>query len=365
MNDIGPEWRLLELIARGDADARRERIGELLASPAFHWGELLEQALRHKLLPMVASELLVRADAARIPRMVGVQLRDALRLNQYRMSVFRREAGALAADFERAGLRVACTKGMAIEHSVYGGRGARWMADVDFLIDPSDRGAVTAVLDARGDAIGFEAWETGAAQPLPREEMLGHQLNPDHLPARVHPTRDPLVPYVGFDFAFSFTWARSEWSVPVTPALQRRQIELVEGVAIPLLAPFDHFLFIVLHLFREAWIEKWVELEQDVNLIKFADVLRFWRAYQPSLATADSRERIAELGIAMPVAWVLSHLDRLFGTAVSAEFGLDASATHEWLASAGATRGKQRSWSGDMRARLISRHRGELFTRGQ
>jgi len=52
---LGPEWTILELLARGIADdSERQLVCDLLVSKTINWGELLEQALRHKMLPLLA-----------------------------------------------------------------------------------------------------------------------------------------------------------------------------------------------------------------------------------------------------------------------------------------------------------------------
>ena len=56
---LGPEWTILELLARGIVDdTERQIIRDLLLADTLDWGELLEQALRHKMLPMLAHQII-------------------------------------------------------------------------------------------------------------------------------------------------------------------------------------------------------------------------------------------------------------------------------------------------------------------
>ena len=56
---LGPAWAILELLARGIVDdSEREMVRNLLLSETLDWGELLEQALRHKMLPMLAHHVI-------------------------------------------------------------------------------------------------------------------------------------------------------------------------------------------------------------------------------------------------------------------------------------------------------------------
>ena len=62
-----------------------------------------------------------------------------------------------------------------------------------------------------------------------------------------------------------------------------------------------------------------------------------------------------------PVAWVLEHLDRTFGTTIVREINLQNRVTEEYLNSARASGGKLRHWKGTMRERLHSKDRSNLF----
>ena len=56
---LGAEWTILELLARGVADdSERQTIRDLLKAANLNWGELLEQALMHKMLPMLAHQII-------------------------------------------------------------------------------------------------------------------------------------------------------------------------------------------------------------------------------------------------------------------------------------------------------------------
>ena len=65
---LGPEWAILELLARGVVDdSERHMVRELVLSDTLDWGELLEQALRHKMLPMLAHHIISGGLSIRCP----------------------------------------------------------------------------------------------------------------------------------------------------------------------------------------------------------------------------------------------------------------------------------------------------------
>jgi hypothetical protein len=194
-----------------------------------------------------------------------------------------------------------------------------------------------------------------------------YALNPDHLPSHGRLSDAPCVPFLHVDFANSLTWARSPYEVPVEEALRDR-VELplpgLDGATIPAFAPPYQFLFTVLHLFREAGFEQWLELELDVSLMKFGDVIRLFDAHEDALSDGRFTALLASYGVAEPVAWVLEHTDRTFGTAMTERLGLGGRVDEDVLFSARPAGGKaDRAWRGTMRERLWARDRRALLTR--
>lgn len=358
--DFGPEWRILEHLAFGSADADRDDMFADLLRAEVNWGELLEQALRHRVLTLLAHEVVAGRHASALPLRVAEHLGNVLSLNRYRRGVWYGEVRRVLDAFARAGVETAVRKGAAYESTLYGGNGSRWLGDIDVLVRPADRDVVTDLLRALGYERGLYDFDTGEIVPFRRDELIRYRLNPDHLPTESLATGDELVPVIEVDVANSLTWARSDYQVPVEDALtglRRHPVTGIDGLTVPRMTPVYEFLDTVLHLFREAWFEWWLDKEQDVDLMKFGDVLRLWRANHAMLR-AELADTVRHHQLVAPVCWVLEHLDRLHGGSVVAEAGLTGQTDAAFLASAG---GDGRNWHGDMRQRLHAKDRGALF----
>ncbi len=52
INKYGPEWTILLLIARND-DGDIEEVLNIISNNKIDWGEIIEQSIGHKILPMV------------------------------------------------------------------------------------------------------------------------------------------------------------------------------------------------------------------------------------------------------------------------------------------------------------------------
>ena len=174
---LGPEWTILELLARGIVDdSERQMVRDLLLSDTLDWGELLEQALRHKMLPMLAHHIISAGLRFDVPTSIYHALESALEWNRCQIEVFRRETVRVAQGLAGRGIHFVVTKGMTFESTLYGGLGTRHMNDIDFMIAPRDREAVLSVMQELGFRPFFE-WAKDA-----RREEISSRLNPDHLP---------------------------------------------------------------------------------------------------------------------------------------------------------------------------------------
>lgn len=357
-------WKLLTLSSQGLDDPDLEaRFSDLLQSGGLDWADLLEQGVRHKTLPLLAHNIARLDGFSFVPARVGHHLRDTLRLSRRKVEIYRGEAARVCEALARKGLRFACTKGIVLESTVYDGQGDRQIGDMDFMVRPEDGPEVGQAMRGLGFREAYMENRTGQVKEYTRRDLIARRLNPDHLPSFAKPLEDPVVPWIHADFACSFTWARCPHQVPLEEALT--PLETVRlpgsGAAVPALETTRHFLFTVLHLFREAWVALWLDLEQDVDLMKFGDVLRLWRRHRDALRAGEPLRRLRDWGVVEPVAWVLHHLDAVFGSDALDGLGLKDAVSRDFLFSGADKDGRLRKWKGDMAQRLRCRNRAELF----
>jgi hypothetical protein len=362
---LGPEWALLEMLCLGlTTPCEQEILEELMRSYRLNWGEMLEQSLRHKMLPLLAFYTTSSKLEETVPLNVKNHLRTVLDLNRHKIAVFRREAARIVKALDERGIRFVGTKGIVFESTLYEGNGSRYMNDIDFMIVPKYRDIVIDTMSQLGYQMGEFDWQAGEVKPHSRKAMMIYQLNPDHVPSFARLINDSVIRCVHVDFANSLTWTGSDFDVPVEIALaeiSHQPLPSFPDIQMPCFSPVFQFIFTVLHLFREAWFERWLDWEQDVNLMKFADAARLWRANQEILESKEFVRTLEEFGIIDPVLWVLEHLDRTLHTGIVSALGLEGRVTELWLASARASGGKLRKWKGTMRERLHCKDRRKLF----
>jgi hypothetical protein len=312
-------------------------------------------AMRHGMLPHVAECLIRHGRLAALPGHARRLFTDALLVNRYRAGVLSAEARRTVDALRAAGVRVACNKGIVLQQSLYGGRGVRTFADIDLMVDTADATATAGVLRD----LGFRAasWydpDNGRLAGNPRSQVLLYRLYPDHLPHHCRLLDDPVVPYVDVDVAFSMTWHGARWQVSMSEVLDRlHDVRVRHGeltVSLPVLSPAFALLFLVLHLFREAWFERSIA-EKPLRLPQFGDIARAWQRL-PATGAADVRDLVARHGLGAPVGWVAHHVDAVFGAGLVEGLAVREYGHPLWLRSAAGPGGRYLSWEGDMAQRL-------------
>jgi len=355
---LGPEWTILELLARGIVDdAERQTVRDLLLSQTLDWGELLEQALRHKMLPMLAHHIISEGLRFDVPMSIYLHLESALEWNRSQIDVFRRETVRVAQGLAGHGIHFVVTKGMTFESTLYGSLGTRHMNDIDFMIAPPDREAVMSGMQELGFR-PFFGWAKDA-----RREEISSRLNRDHLPKLAREIDQPGTRIINIDIANSLTWTKSPFDVPVEEALENpveQPVPNMPGVSIPCFRPVYQFLFTVLHLFREAWLQKFVDFGTDVGLMKFGDVIRLIDRDRNELTDGELLRIMQTHRVTDAVAWVLRHMDETFQTRTLELLALEKYGDEKLLASQMQSSAYVGAWGQSMRERLQSKARGSL-----
>ena len=363
---FGKEWALLELLTLGlDSSVEREMFADLINSPDLDWQELLAQATRHKITNLLSASIIVNNLSEVVPPNIRQKLANVLLFNRHKIQIYRREAAKITEAFNQRNIRFVGTKGISVESTLYQGNGSRTMSDIDLMILHQEREPVVQALSQLGYQMGTYSKTNNKITPHSREMMIKYKLSPDHLPSHVLLIDDVITPFVEVDLANSLTWTSSPWQIPVEVALENILVQSIpefEDIKLPVFSPQFQFIFTILHLFKEAWIELTLNMNgKDVTLSKFSDVVRIWRRHQAVLEGDSLNMLLEEFDLIQPVAWVLEHLDRTLQTKIISSLGLAGRVTEEWLKSAASSNGQVRQWQGTMRERLVCRNRHQLF----
>lgn len=357
----GPEWVILELITKGDIQ-KEEEITEILKHNKIDWGELIEQAMRHKIFPMLSWYFLQNNNFQYLPPFINQYFKVVYDVNKTKTSILKQEAIKITKELKKHSIPFVCTKGIVLDDQLYGNQGYRFLSDIDFIVQLEYKQEVINILEKIQYMPGTVDWKNNTIRKLTREEKLIYLNSSDKLPELVKPINNPIIGYASLGFVTSFSWAKCPYKIDIYKAFDNIEWITINETdeTIPALSPVYHFLYIILHLYKHAWIEYLQRWDNDVNLVKFGDVYRFWNKYKPILQSNLS-ETIKQYDLEDPVLWTLFHTDSIFGSSIVNELGLKKSIRKKYLNSAGDYKGTIRYWRGNMRERLKSKNRSELF----
>ncbi len=366
-NTFGPEWALLEHICLETIEKGwGEQVTDVISSADFNWGIFIEHAVRHKLQALVSRRLISNEYQGIVPGKMRDLLNDFRHLIAHRLRLLRRAAGEVASALEAGGIPHAARKGVVLDLNAYGDTRSRFFYDVDVMVAPESIDKVDDVMRALGYEVGVFDLENVAIIPHSRSQILQYKLSPDHLPRYGRLCEDPLVKYIEVDFATSLTWYGSDYQIPPDVAFRHLSKYWLPGQENPITAFSPDFQLVdhSMHLFREAYLESSIKAGNDVSLSAFLDVALLWNKFQEIYCEERFRRLIGDLGIARPIAWVIAHTDRVWGTNILHQLKLEGLADEQWLQSWRVRGGRPGIWLGDMRGRLHMKSRSKIFIDG-
>jgi Uncharacterised nucleotidyltransferase len=221
----------------------------------------------------------------------------------------------LVAELDRRGIPCVLLKGAALTLLGYRALGLRWFEDNDFLFDRAHLTEVADVMRSFGYIQG--RWNPGTRQmePASRREVLLHSVTShETFPyARHLPDALLLTDHV-VDVHFSVDLLTNNSSDDAVRSLLDRRIALdVEGAGpIWTLHQDDMFVFVCVHLQREACNRREVEEVKDLALYKLVDLLALLGSSTYPVDPDAVVRRARQLGFVREVYFALVYLDALF-----------------------------------------------------
>ena len=355
------EWVILEKITMGEKD-NIDDVKFILENYNINWGELIEQAMSHKIFPMVAYFFISNDLFDKIPPFINQYFRVIYDVNREKVKKIKEETIKIAEKLSKKNIQFVATKGIVLDNELYENEGYRFLSDADFIVKSQYKKEVMDLLNELGFSMGTVDWKSNGIREFSRQEYLIYINTPDKLPEFVKKIDDEIIKYVSVGFVCSLTWEKCEYKVDIDKAFQDiRSVEIgIDNYKIPVLDIAYHYIYIILHLYKHAWLEYLSRWNNDVNLAKFGDVYRYYKKYEKIILT-KLPEIIKNQNIEKPVIWTLQHTDEIFGSNIVEKLGYKGFLDYDYLHSSGDKKGNVRKWNGTMRERLFSKNRKLLF----
>jgi acyl carrier protein len=358
--EAGPEAELLVCTARvGMSPEHVERALFVLSStePRLDWGVFMDLATRHRVLGLVAHNF----DRERLGPIGTVRrsvLRAAYLYNRGRAQAWERERRQLFVAFETDGVRPVVRKGAYLSPCVYPDPAMRYMEDTDLYVASDDVEQVANTLQRLGYQQGTDSVDRRTVGPLPRTTALFWGFNVAALPPFLRPTSDPYIDVFSIDLRRDLMEPASGKSLPAKDFRSRaRQIRLAGETAwVP--GNEDMLLDLGIHLYREATTLSSIRSGKDLCLIRFVDMVQWYRHAESEL-DIDQLVRLAErYGVEAEFYYSLHFTDVLFPGVLAPQL-LDRlrPGNLSYLDEYGALDGTAATWPVGFRARMFDPNR--------
>ena len=280
--DLRAEDEIIVICARTVLQPRQQQRLQALASGEIDWDGLVDQALRHRVAPLLYRTL--RDSCPTLPPAAVLErLRQVCAATEQRNLLLAMELVRLVRLFGAQGIAVIPFKGPLLASALYGRLGLRPFGDLDVLVHRDDASRAHRLLLAEGYRSKDKGW-------LPLERIFNYCREYKHatreLYAEVHwELADPSL------------------SLPFnTPDLWGRLVQVpLSGGSVASLAPVDLLVMLCIHGSKHEWTELTFLCDVSQCIVRY-----------PSIDYDAVRARARGLGIERPVylslmlaAWLL------------------------------------------------------------
>ncbi|MDF3290291.1 nucleotidyltransferase domain-containing protein [Streptomyces silvisoli] len=316
MSIFDNEGKLLIALSRQLLDRTSEDTARMLladGTASIDWPHFLDQAIQHRVAPLVSSSLdrLAAEDRPlRVDRGMGSTLRAFYLFHLERNRAAMAELYEILDAAEVASLDIVLRKGAHLAQEVYMNSGLRPIGDLDLLVPGEQASTLVALLEDRGYQQGV--LEGREVRRLSRREALFWRLYGSDVPKLNKLTDNPYLPVIDIDVNISLVLPGKSGEVPVSDLMERSVVREVGGRPQRFLSPVDCALDLCLHIYKNSTALRFMNLRKHRRLLKYVDVVEYLRTRGGKFPWGNFVERAREYCIVLPVFYALAHVELLF-----------------------------------------------------
>lgn len=227
---------LLRAVVRTRAVDRGKRVIDP-AAKITSWGETIEGARQHGVLPMLHAEL--RASSADVPQEALEFIRSEFERNAFHCIANAAELLEVLRAFEKDGIAAMPFKGVVLGASAYGDMTKRSAGDLDLLIFDRDLQRAARILRDRGYELTTEVLEDGSPKDAGSYEYH-FERESDGMVLELRWRLELVEPRFRHSLGMDWVWPR-------------RRIAKLAGADVPNLDPVSSLLVLCMHGSRHEW----------------------------------------------------------------------------------------------------------------
>lgn len=296
----------------------KEKIKGLMEQ-GISWPYVLGQLLFHR---MGGAAYYILRECGLLGR-VNREVRNSLKIiydsGKAKTEAMKTALAEIAGILQNADFAYALLKG-AYLLSVYP-EGLRTSNDLDILICQKDISKLEILLKSAGFQQGHI--RNGEFAPASRAEILSSRMNRGETVPFIRQVLLPGMDYLEIDINFSMDFKARQEKDTVAALLEKAEpwIE-TGGLRLSTLSPVDFLIHLCCHLYKEAVVYAWVEMERDLSLYKFADIYLLLDKWTDSKFYPGLAARIKQCGLERECYYALLRTKELFGIESPALDGL-------------------------------------------
>lgn len=268
----------------------------------------------------------------------------------HRSIYLKQEALKICEVFNRLKIKYSLRKGFYLEYLAYPAVGSRHFGDVDFLVDIKDRDLIEDAMFSLNFEKGQFSEREGKFRKFDRREKLRFSLSPDHLERYAKEVDDFFIRGIEVDFAIRLDWHESPYSLLASDILPYFVEEVFfDKKMIQSMNLVEMTIDVILHTFRECYLESSIRDNKSAILKKFLDPLLMLKKLKKTDLLTEFEDKVAGRNLAGPFGFVAGHCEDIFNISLNIDY--DRTMMNQWLAFGSETR----FWNGNMSDRLFSK----------
>jgi hypothetical protein len=358
--ELPPQLQLLLRLARldltdGDVSACQTLIAD--HGDRMDWGSFLDQACRHKVMPLVSRNLIRYRlhwgeDGGR-PVPFAWLYPAALAGNQARNLALADQFSSVIRGINRSGLRYAIRKGPVLSEHLYGDLSARRVNDLDILVDRADSDQACGVLSSLGYVQGHLTRDGAAVERFDRRTRAYWRINVNNELPFIKPGNRDLVEVFSVDLCLDIFQRNSGAHAGTRELLDRRIPLRLYGEQSFALSMPDQLIDVCAHLYKEATSLYFIEEGTDLQLQKFLDVSLVGRAVRDRGLWGEAVSTVHRYDATESTYYALYHAMLLYpDTITTAELDEIKPRDTAFLQQYGGLDGKPQTWKKPFHLRL-------------
>lgn len=323
---VRPEHELILALAQPQLTAAdQQHIRRLIAgAPAdLHWGEFVEQAARHQVMPLVSRHLtrlrLTHTEEGKQIIPFSWLYSDVYNGSRRRNAALANEYAIVLRALNDAGLEYLIRKGPVLGEHVYHDRAARRISNIDVFMRRRDYPRFQQLATDLGFRMGELSANGSSIVPFARKTELYWKMNLTNtsLPYARVGDRDVVESYL-LSCMFSLFQPMLGIQDDADDFLERSVPAVLYGEPSRMLDPVDQVLDSCIQIHLRATLFYYIESGKDLLVRNFLDLAHLLRQAPAGFAEAF-RKRVAKFGVEKSAFYSLHFTRLLYPDAVSDE----------------------------------------------